>query len=182
MNSRTSRRKCRCCNEFFSPDYRNAHHQFYCAKSACRQASKVASQRRWTRKSSNRDYFRGADQVRRVQQWRREHPGYWRKHSPASGNGQPAGYQETKPDQRSCNVPRSDLRTLQDLCLTEHPAFVGLISMVTGSTLQEDIAATARQVLLRGESILGLKIPEPMAAYEKASDPTRSPSPGSPRL
>jgi hypothetical protein len=32
---------------------------------------------------------------------------------------------------------------------------VGLISMVTGSTLQEDIAATTRQLLLRGRNILG---------------------------
>ena len=48
---------------------------------------------------------------------------------------------------------------LQDFVLTEHPAFVGLISMVTGSTLQEDIAAVGRRLLLRGRNILGLQKP-----------------------
>jgi hypothetical protein len=37
---------------------------------------------------------------------------------------------------------------------------VGLLSLVTGSTLREDIAATTRQVLLKGANILGLKSPE----------------------
>jgi hypothetical protein len=32
--------------------------------------------------------------------------------------------------------------------------------MVTGSTLQEEIAATARQLLLRGRNILGFVSPE----------------------
>jgi hypothetical protein len=36
---------------------------------------------------------------------------------------------------------------------------VGLISMMTGSTLQEDIAATTRQLLLRGRNILGFVTP-----------------------
>jgi hypothetical protein len=49
---------------------------------------------------------------------------------------------------------------LQDDSLTKHPAFIGLLSMVTGSTLQEDIATTARQLLLRGHNILGGGLPE----------------------
>jgi hypothetical protein len=32
--------------------------------------------------------------------------------------------------------------------------------MITGSTLQEDIAATTRQLLLRGRNILGCVSPE----------------------
>jgi hypothetical protein len=35
--------------------------------------------------------------------------------------------------------------------------------MVTGSTLQEDIATTARQLLLRGHNILGGGLPETTA-------------------
>jgi hypothetical protein len=125
--------------------------------------------------------------VRRVQEWRRAHPGYWNKQKSRSGNGQTADNKPVNPQQSSRNVPRSDLRTLQDFCLTQDPAFVGLISMVTGSTLQEDIATTARHLLLRGQNILGLKIPgQPSSTtpppYEKASDPTGSPSPDSRRL
>ena len=82
-------------------------------------------------------------------------------------NGFKAGYsttdidnQASNPDQSSCNAPRGRPRTLQDDCLTQEPVFVGLISMVTGSTLQEDIAATTRQLLLRGPNILGGVRPE----------------------
>lgn len=187
MSGKPSRRKCRCCRSFFCPDYRNGHHQHYCAAPACRQASKVASQRRWRRTKFGRGYFRGEEEVRRVQEWRREHPGYWKEQKSGSGKGQPADSQPVNPEQRSRNVPTSDLRTLQDLCLAQDPAFVGLISMVTGSTLQEDIATTARQLLLRGQNILGLKVPGPtlihnVLAYEEASDPTRSSSPDPPRI
>jgi hypothetical protein len=34
---------------------------------------------------------------------------------------------------------------------------VGLISMVTGITLQEDIATIGRRLLLQGQNILGLQ-------------------------
>ena len=66
MSLRPKRRKCRCCNEFFFPDYRNHDRQHYCGKPACRHASKRASQQRWFRKPANRDYFRDAENVKRV--------------------------------------------------------------------------------------------------------------------
>jgi hypothetical protein len=158
MSGQPSRRKCRCCKSFFRPDHRNGHHQQYCSAPACRHASKQASQRRWRQTKSGRDYFRGEQEVRRVQEWRRAHPGYWKGQKSRSGKGQDPDNQAINPEQTSCNVPGSDLRTLQDVCLTQHPAFVGLISMVTGSTLQEDIATTARLLLIRGQNILGLKV------------------------
>lgn len=77
MSRKVIRRKCRCCRKFFTPDYRNVHHQAFCTAPDCRRASKAKSQRRWLAKSANRDYFRGADHVERVQQWRKAHPGYW---------------------------------------------------------------------------------------------------------
>jgi hypothetical protein len=185
MSCKPSRRKCRCCRKFFRPDYRNGHHQHYCPAPACRQASKVASQRRWRQTTFGRSYSRGKEAVFRVQEWRREHPGYWKKQRSRSGKGQAADSKQVNPEQTSRNVPRSDLRTLQDFCLTQDPAFVGLISMVTGSTLQDDIENTARNLLLRGQNILGLKIPgQPSSTtpspYEEASYPTGS-SPTGPR-
>ena len=120
----------------------------------------AASQRRWLSQNGNGDYFRGPDQVRRVQLWRQSHPGYWKKKTPSSQGTQAVDGQSTNPDQSSCNVPRALPGTLQEDCLTQNPAFVGLISLVTGSTLQEDIAATTRQLLLRGRNILGCVSPE----------------------
>lgn len=187
MSRKARRRKCRCCRIFFRPDYRNGRHQRYCSAASCCQASKVASQRRWAHQFSNRSHFRGESEVKRVQDWRREHPGYWKKQKSASQRTQPADLEPVNPEQRSRNVPSSDLSTLQEICLTQHPAFVGLISMVTGSTLQEDIALTASKLLLRGQNILGLKSPgQPSSTtppdYEKTPAPTGSPSSGPHRL
>lgn len=184
MSTRQTRRKCQCCKKFFLPDYRNRHHQHYCSEPSCRHASKRASQRRWVSQSKNRDYFRGSAHVRRVQNWRETHPGYWKRRKSISEQSQSPQEQSVNPEQRSCNAPSSPLRTLQDLCppssLMQDPAFLGLISLVTGSTLQDHIAATARQVLLRGQAIQGVNLPQPNApAYEKASDPPRSSPPGS---
>lgn len=160
MSRPPSRRKCRCCSQMFVPDPRNADRQHYCSEPACRNASKAAAQRRWLSKDGNGDRFRGPSEVDRVRRWRQEHPGYWRKKDPASQSTQPAENQTANADQSSCNVPRSLPRTLQDDCLTQDPVVIGLISMFTGSTLQDDIAATTRQLLLRGRNILGLAAPE----------------------
>jgi hypothetical protein len=160
MSRPQNRCRCRCCHEFFFPDRRTAERQKCCSKPACRKASKAASQRRWLSKNGNGDYFRGPEAVGRVQAWRRAHPGYWRRTTPPSDNAQVPEPQATNPRQSSCNVRGSPLGTLQDDSVTQSPAFVGLLSMVTGSTLQEEIAATTRQLLLRGRNILGLIGPE----------------------
>jgi len=159
MSCRRGRRKCRGCKELFSPDYRNGHHQEFCGKADCRRASKAASQARWRRKPGNREYFRGAENVQRVQEWRRAHPGYWRKKSSGSNPTQNPPGQNVKPEQSSCNAPGQSARTLQDVCRAQDPVVIGLISMLTGSTLQEDIASTARKLQARGRDILGLGAP-----------------------
>jgi hypothetical protein len=74
-----NRRKCKCCRMLFRPDPRNRHHQRYCSATACRAASKAASQARWLAAPENQGYFRGPVNVARVQAWRSRHPGYWRR-------------------------------------------------------------------------------------------------------
>lgn len=156
MHSQNRRRKCRCCKEFFLADYRNGYHQVYCSKPLCRAASKEASQRRWLSQPTNRDYFRSRENVARVKQWRQAHPDYWKRPS-----APPKKTQELEPqslESGSHLVTQSQTRpvALQDLCLADHPVFIGLISMVTGVALQEDIALTTRKLEARGRDILGL--------------------------
>jgi hypothetical protein len=43
----------------FSPDPRCRFHQRFCAKAACRRASKAESQRKWKRKPENLRYWWG---------------------------------------------------------------------------------------------------------------------------
>lgn len=164
MGSPNNRRKCRCCNVFFTPDCHNPNRQFYCSAPDCRRASKAASQRRWLQKPANRNYFRDAQNVQRVQQWRKANPGYWKRAKARSKRAQPVPSQPVNLEATSCNAPERNLHALQDFVLVDHPAFVGLLSMVTGTTLQEDIAAIGRNVLLQGRNILGLQNPESFAA------------------
>jgi hypothetical protein len=188
MSPRPKRRKCRCCSEFFFPDYRNQDRQHYCGKPACQHASKLASQRRWLAKPANRHYFRDSEHAQRVRDWRKAHPGYWKKPRPVSGGPQVVAPQSVNPVQSSCNVPRSPLRTLQDSCLAQDPGFIGLISLITGRTLQEDIAPIARRVVEQGQNILGLRLPEPgyakpSSVYDRqASAPAGSPAANPPGL
>jgi hypothetical protein len=185
MVSKSNRRKCRCCRAFFAPDCHNPNRQFYCSAPDCRRASKAASQRRWLQKPANRNYFRDAQNVQRVRQWRKANPGYWKGAKPRSKQAQTSEHQPLNPGTTSCNAPERHLRTLQDFVLTDHPAFVGLLSMVTGSTLQEDIAAVGRNLLLQGRNILGLQNPEPFSDshYDpKTIDPSRPAPAGAAQL
>lgn len=79
---RQRKRKCRNCGSLFHPDPRNIRHQKFCSEIPCRKASKLASQHRWLSKESNQNYFRGAENVQRVQAWRKAHPDYCRKKRP----------------------------------------------------------------------------------------------------
>lgn len=146
--------KCLHCSAFYLPDYRNRGRQSHCSRPPCRQASKAQSQRRWLRKPENQNYFRGPENTRRVQEWRAGHPGYGRKKSA----------QVDKPLQEPCSAQAPALKTLapprppaalQDLCLMQPAVLVGLISTMTGSALQEDIARSARSFLAWGHDILG---------------------------
>ena len=151
--SSSAARKCLCCNEIFHPDARNRRHQQYCAKDPCRKASKAARQARWLAKPENQNYFRGSSNCERVRQWRLANPGYSRRKAASRrvalqdvSNPQPV---ENKHPVSSCMPP-----PLQDVLLMQPALLVGLISVVTGHALQDDIAASARVFLNRGRDIL----------------------------
>jgi len=153
MAKRIRKRKCRNCNSFFPPDPRNAWHQHYCKKPECRKASKAASQKRWLDKEENHDHFRGQANVQRVQEWRKNHPGYWRRKS----TGEEKPLQDLLMEKREENqsVERSlPEAPLQDLLNSQPPILIGLIAQLTDSTLQDDIALCARRLQQLGSEIL----------------------------
>ena len=147
-------RKCSGCKDLYLPDRRNRHHQRFCSKEACRKQSKTISQQRWQQKALNQNYFRGAENSERVREWRKAHPGYWRKKESVSQT----------PLQDLCIIQVSAQEiligpvvsdALQDVCVMQPALLVGLIATMTGSALQEDIAAAARSLLRKGRDILG---------------------------
>jgi hypothetical protein len=152
MSSAASR-KCLCCNEKFLPDARNRRHQQYCAKDACRKASKAARQARWLAKPENRDYFRGSANCERVRQWRLANPGYSRrKTAPRPGALQDVSNPQSV--EKESSVPSCTPSPLQDVLLLQPALIVGLIAVMTGNDVQDDIATTVRLYINRGRDIL----------------------------
>ena len=151
--SRCRRRKCRHCGQLYEVDPRNRYHQRHCSQPACRQASKAASQARWRAHSKNPGYFSGPIHVQRVRDWRKAHPGYWRRQRNRGGT-----LQDHCPPQ--VLVPPADkatltVRTLQDVCVTHGLLLQGLIANLTGGALQEDIASTTHRLIRLGQQIQG---------------------------
>ena len=145
-------RKCCYCNQFFVPDPRHRRRQRYCVAPACRRASKGASQERWLGRPENRDYFRGPENVARVQAWRAENPGYGRR------GGRPrAALQEMMNAQVPAaheTAAQDDAVALQETWRAQPPLLVGLIAHLTGTALQEDMAPVMRRLITRGQALL----------------------------
>jgi hypothetical protein len=143
--------------------------QRFCAKPACRKASKTHSQRQWQRK--NPHYFKGAEHVERVRRWRASHPGYSRGRkrrktpeplqdlAPAQAEelellakapeSSPRDFAQREPAVTSCNGA-----ALQDLASVQVPLLAGLVSTVMGDALQENFAVFARVLVERGRRVL----------------------------
>jgi hypothetical protein len=143
----------------FRADPRNAGHQKYCSEPNCRKASQAASRRAWLAKPENQDYFRGPENVARVQSWRAAHPEYWRR---------PKGQRATLPAaslalQDLCPTQVLEIAeesqsalppALQDLWRDQPAVLIGFIAQFTGSALQDDIARSTRRLLELGLDIL----------------------------
>ena len=155
---------CLFCAKQFRPDARNAKHQTYCSEPACRKASKAASQRAWLGKPENQDYFRGAQNVARVQSWRAARPEYWRRPG-VSTRREPLALQDLCPAQAielkvdSSTLGQTALQdALQDLLADQPAVLIGFIAQFTGSALQDDIARTSRRLVQLGQDILAGRI------------------------
>jgi len=147
------KKRCRHCRRLFIPDHRNRNRQKYCKKALCRKASKSASQEKWLNKPENNNYFPGALNVQRVQQWRRHNPGYWK---PKQSNKTIVLQEPLTPQPSENNKDNSDFtnNALQDLLKAQPTVMIGLISNFIGSALQDDIAQTLLRMQQSGQDIL----------------------------
>lgn len=161
-------RKCQHCKEFFVPDVRHRRRQRYCVAPACRRASKAASQERWLGRPENRDYFRGPENVQRVQAWRAANPGYGKRPAQPRAPLQEMMKAQVAPGQAAAD--QDEGQALQETWRAQPPLLVGLIAHLTGTALQEDMAPVMRRLITRGQALL-----EPNPKYH---DRKTSPLPG----
>ena len=152
---------CPHCKVSFIPAPCNRKRQKFCnGTPECIKASHQKSQKKWLNKPENKDYFRSKENVARVREWRKSHPGYSRKRKPE------AALQDNCIDIQPINQPvtahlpipqtsQSSFSTaLQDFAIIQPAVLIGLISQLTSSTLQEDLAQTLRRMQQLGSDIL----------------------------
>lgn len=182
MKPEPVRCKCPHCKKLFVPDYRNRGRQKYCSSSECQRVRQQTNQRSWLSQAENRDYFRSPENVQRVQQWRAEHPGYWKR--------QPRKPRRTLQEACSTEValcqepaqkpaPQDSLPALQELCQVKAPLLVGLIAQFTDTALQEDIVTYTRRLIARGQDILD-QPSRRLAKGNRVYDAKENPAPRTP--
>lgn len=186
-------RRCRGCQQAFTPDSRNRHHQHYCSQPPCRLASKKNSQKQWLKKPENRRYFHGPENVRRVQEWRQAHPGYWKrgKTTPPlppqslSENGlQEIGHAIALQDFCLPQPPPAETVTtpqprfaLQDIMTSQQFVIQGVIAHLLGQPLQDVI-----DPFLQACYDTGKAIPSSFWPSSQPLLPSRSPHAQTPAL
>jgi hypothetical protein len=147
------KKKCQHCKTLFYPDPRNHTSQLYCCKTPeCRKASKQNSQKRWSTKPENLDYFKGPHHCDRVREWRKNHPGYWR--SKSLKNRLPLQdllIAQTIDNKK--NISELPNPALQDVINEQPIVLFGLIAHITGHALQDDMAITIRSLIQKGLDI-----------------------------
>jgi hypothetical protein len=157
MKPEAVRCKCLHCRRLFIPDYRNRGRQKHCADPECQAFRQQANQQRWLSQPENRDYFRGPDNVKRVQQWRAEHPDYGKRQrrKPRRALQEPCSEQvAVKQEVVSPTTPPDARPALQELCQVQTPLLVGLIAQFSDTALQEDIVTYTRRLIAKGRDIL----------------------------
>jgi hypothetical protein len=119
--------------------------------------------------------------VSRVQEWRNAHPEYSRKKKePLQDHftGKPVNNPKVKPT--FVQLEPSFASALQDVFASQPTVLIGLISHLTGSALQDDIASTARRLQQLGNDILNGPIPSTGGIHDqKASHLPPARTPGS---
>lgn len=154
-------RNCLNCNELFIPGARNRHHQKYCTKPQCRKASKRDAQQRWLNSDKGAGYFSDEYNKGRVKRWRKAHPEYWKRKKTRSAEPTVAlqDLLNVQVIENKGGHEISQNHALQDLYFLQPALIIGLISTLTGSTLQDDIVTTSRRLIDSGRDILGKTTP-----------------------
>jgi len=158
MIKRTRQRRCKNCQDLYKRDPRQLKRQKFCRKPACKAASKKHSQQKWLNKPENRDHFSGPDHVTRVQEWRQDNPGYWKR---GKLSKKPSlikdALQEMKSGQTLTSKGSSrDLIqiALQDLISAKTLVFIGLDTHFNKSALQDIIDTTDQKTVKLTPNIL----------------------------
>ena len=145
---RTKTRSCAHCGQRFTINPRLGKRHRFCSRPQCAKASHATARKKWLRRNGGKSYYLGPQNTDRVYDWRRQHPRYWKK-TGRSKWVRRGEFELTK-------ALAAELRyvSLQDTIDTRLALEIGLISRVSGASLQDTIAKEIHRLTLRGYAIL----------------------------
>jgi hypothetical protein len=148
MKKKIRRRRCKNCHDLFISDPRNLKRQKFCIKPECKIASKKHSQRKWLNKTENRNYFSSPENVIRVQQWREQNLGYWRRKKPVKNVSlfEDAFQDKLLVKMPDCKGSQANLmqNALQDILSSKSLVFIGFTPHLNENALKILIDITAQ--------------------------------------
>lgn len=151
------KKRCLHCRGLYRPNKFNWDRQRYCSKNECQAARKKESQKKWLSKKENKDVFKGSANVQRVQEWRRQNPGYWKRDKNQIPLQDVAFSQSAVNKQDTENNNSRAKSALQDLANSQLFLITGLIAHLTGDALQDSVVKNMRSFIFKGQSLLDLK-------------------------
>jgi len=105
--------------------------------------------RRWRGRPENREYWSGPENVARARAWQKEHPNY------AKGRKKRVVVLQNVCRLEAVALEQDKLEVLQNVWQTQPPLLLGLISRITGSVLQHDMAEITGQLIANGRALVG---------------------------
>jgi hypothetical protein len=151
MKKRIRQHRCKNCQNLFKPDPRHLKRQKFCDKPECKIASKKYSQQKWLEKPKNRDYFSGHENVVRVQEWRQDNPGYWKRKKPSEKPSLTEDALQEMKSVKSIDSKASSMDliqiALQDSITGKTLVLIGFDTHLNKDALQDIIDATDRKTV-----------------------------------
>jgi len=145
---RTRFRRCAHCSRLFIVEPRLGGRHRFCADPACKDACHQLARKKWLKENGGKSYFRGAHTVERVREWRRCHPGYWKRRR-SSTHRWPIDFVLS----RELALVVKEV-ALQESIDTNFTLKITALSRFSKVALQESIAKKPRLLMMRGHVIL----------------------------
>ena len=146
MKKRSRLRKCLYCGDKFTPDPYNKHHQKYCGKKECQQASHRASSKRYRQKKRDDPEYRKKE-ILRVKLWRLRHPGFWKRKKIKKNPEKDLLLRDFARGEKA-----SEDEVIRDFLLFQVHCFQGFVSQLTG-VVRDDIGSLINSYYDKGKTL-----------------------------
>lgn len=159
MNNQAYQRPCLHCGELFTPSPANRSRQKYCTKPECQKVRATRSHKEWLKK--NPKHFTGSANVFNVQEWRKLHPGYWKKKKNGSGKAKASTKGNGNGKGGFCPGNECDTCLALKVLAQRNPLIIGMLAKLSGLALKDSIFEELERLVDIGRGILAQETTTP---------------------